>query len=102
MLACSLPSLLRQKLGQGDAGVPVGASHERYPLRRGDWNVTPGGQPQQACDIIAPFFEAGAMWWVKFLGPIRGALAANREWIQQGPPDLVRNAVAREGAAQPA
>jgi alkanesulfonate monooxygenase SsuD/methylene tetrahydromethanopterin reductase-like flavin-dependent oxidoreductase (luciferase family) len=56
-------------------------------------DVTPGDDAQRATELVAPFAEAGATWWVEYLGPFRGPLEAMRERIAQGPPPMAREPV---------
>jgi alkanesulfonate monooxygenase SsuD/methylene tetrahydromethanopterin reductase-like flavin-dependent oxidoreductase (luciferase family) len=49
---------------------------------------TPGDDPDQAAEIVAPWAEAGATWWIESRWQLQspGALDQVRERIQQGPP----------------
>jgi alkanesulfonate monooxygenase SsuD/methylene tetrahydromethanopterin reductase-like flavin-dependent oxidoreductase (luciferase family) len=51
--------------------------------------VTPGDDPQAAAEILRPWQEAGATWWIEALwsaGEQENAVERIRERIRQGPP----------------
>jgi hypothetical protein len=48
---------------------------------------TPGGEPERAAEIVGPYAEAGATWWIEALWsqPDQGRVL---ERLKQGPPQL--------------
>lgn len=48
--------------------------------------ITPPGDA--ATDLVHPFAQAGATWWVELIGPFRGTLAEMRDRIVAGPPTV--------------
>lgn len=50
--------------------------------------VSPADSRESAANVIAPFAEAGATWWVELIGPFLGTLADMRARINQGPPNI--------------
>jgi hypothetical protein len=48
--------------------------------------VTPGDEPARAADIIRPFAEAGATWWLEAMWTAPNEPDDVRTRIQQGPP----------------
>jgi len=46
---------------------------------------TPGNRPEKAIDILRPYAEAGATWWLEALWD-EANLERVRERILQGPP----------------
>jgi hypothetical protein len=55
---------------------------------------TPGDEPDRAVDIVRPFAEAGATWWLESLAVHgkRGGLDRVRERLRQGPPRMAPGA----------
>jgi hypothetical protein len=51
---------------------------------------TPGDQPERAAEIVRPFAEAGATWWIEALwgSPHKTDLGFLSERLRQGPPRL--------------
>ncbi len=49
---------------------------------------TPGDDPRKARGSVASFQEAGATWWLEWVGWRRGSLAQMRARVRQGPPRL--------------
>jgi hypothetical protein len=49
-------------------------------------DATPAGDPQAAAQIVAPFIEAGATWWLEPIHGWRAPLEEMRQRILAGPP----------------
>jgi hypothetical protein len=49
---------------------------------------TPGGDPAKARQIVRPFAEAGATWWMEAMWTAPNSPADVRKRIQQGPPRI--------------
>jgi hypothetical protein len=47
---------------------------------------TPGGDPERAANIVAPFAEAGATWWIESPWTPPNDPETLRERIRHGPP----------------
>jgi alkanesulfonate monooxygenase SsuD/methylene tetrahydromethanopterin reductase-like flavin-dependent oxidoreductase (luciferase family) len=47
---------------------------------------TPDGDSAASRDIVAPYVEAGATWWIERFLASRGPLELTRERVRQGPP----------------
>ena len=44
--------------------------------------------PEKGAEIVQPYIEAGATWWVELIGAYRGSFEEMRERIQNGPPRM--------------
>jgi alkanesulfonate monooxygenase SsuD/methylene tetrahydromethanopterin reductase-like flavin-dependent oxidoreductase (luciferase family) len=51
-------------------------------------NETPGDKPDEAANIVAPFAEAGATWWLEPIHNWRGTFDEMRTRVLQGPPAI--------------
>jgi hypothetical protein len=49
--------------------------------------VTPA-EGTAAAEVVGPFADAGATWWVELIGPFRGTLDEMRARITAGPPGI--------------
>lgn len=75
------PELLRQAV---DATLALRKDPGPYDVT---WEGrTPGGDPAQAAEIIRPWEEAGATWWIEALWEANDPAQVVLERIQQGPP----------------
>jgi hypothetical protein len=48
--------------------------------------ITPAASPGQAAEVVRPFAEAGATWWIESMWDVPGGLDVVRRRIRQGPP----------------
>ncbi len=48
--------------------------------------ATPADERRRAADVVAPFAEAGATWWLEWLDDQRGSFADMRARVRAGPP----------------
>ncbi len=49
---------------------------------------TPGDKPDEAAEIVRPWAQAGATWWMETRWSSETPLEAVRERIRQGPPRI--------------
>jgi hypothetical protein len=47
---------------------------------------TPGGDPARAADIVQPWIDAGATWWIEAMWNVMGDRDAVRRRVRSGPP----------------
>jgi hypothetical protein len=55
---------------------------------------TPGDKPEEAAEVVRPFAEAGATWWLEARWQVPGGKDARKvvaERIAQGPPSVNSN-----------
>ena len=74
------PDEIREMQAYIDAHRPAGTPFDLVME-----GVTPGDDPQRAADLVRPFAEAGATWWIEAMWEAAG-LDAIRQRIRQGPP----------------